>query len=109
LRLDFARSFQAVFANADVVALPGAFMQPPPAAAMDPYGPVGPAAAPFVRFTAPFDLSGNPTLSIPVGFDDSGPHGVQFIGPLAGEEVLCQAGAAYERATEWHLRHPVLD
>ena len=109
-RVDFARRFQAVFETVDVFACPGMFMQAPPADAVDPYGPITPALAPFVRFTAPFNFSRNPTLSVPAGFSDDGiPHGIQLVGPLLGEAVLCQVGHAYEQATAWHLRQPPID
>ena len=63
-----------------------------------------------VRFTAPFNFSGNPTLSVPAGFSADGlPHGIQLVGPLLGEAVLCQVGHAYEQATEWHRRRPPVD
>jgi len=107
LRVTFARQAQRVFEPADVLACPGAFMQPPPADALDPYSPFSPAIAPFLRFTAPFNFSGNPTLSVPAGFSEDGlPHGIQLVGPLLGEALLCQVGHAYEQATAWHRRRP---
>ncbi|MBI1814643.1 MAG: amidase [Deltaproteobacteria bacterium] len=106
-RVEFARRFQAIFEAADVFACPGMFMQAPPADAVDPYGPITPALAPFLRYTAPFNFSGNPTLSVPAGFSDDGlPHGIQLVGPLLGEAALCQVGHAYEQATQWHHRRP---
>lgn len=109
-RVEFARRFQSVFETADVFACPGMFMQPPPADALDPYGIITPEFAPFVRFTAPFNFSGNPTLSVPAGFSADGlPHGIQLVGPFLGEARLCQVGHAYEQATEWHRRHPPID
>ena len=109
-RVDFARRLQRVFDTADVFACPGMFMQAPPADAIDPYGIVTPEFAPFVRFTAPFNFSGNPTLSVPAGFSSDGlPHGIQLVGPLLGEAILCQVGHAYEQATEWHRRRPPVD
>jgi len=110
LRVAFARRFQEVFEHAEVFACPGFFMQAAPADALDPYGPFSPAFAPFMRFTAPFNFSGNPTLSVPAGFSDNGlPHGIQLVGPLLGEALLCQVGHAYEQATEWHRRRPPVD
>jgi len=109
-RVEFTRRLQAVFETVDVFACPGAFMQAPPADAIDPYGSITPAFAPFIRFTAPFNFSGNPTLSVPAGFSDDGlPHGIQLVGPQLGEAILCQVGHAYERATEWHRRRPPVD
>jgi amidase len=109
-RLAFARRFQQVFERVEVFACPGFFMQAPLADALDPYGPFSQAFAPFMRFTAPFNFGGNPTLSVPAGFSDDGlPHGIQLVGPLLGEAVVCQVGHAYEQATEWHHRRPPLD
>ena len=100
VRVAFARRCQQVFEQAEVLACPGAFMPAPPTGALDPYGPFSPAIAPFLRFTGPFNFSGNPTLSVPAGFSDDGlPHGIQLVGPLLGEAILCQVGYAYEQAS----------
>ena len=110
LRVEFSRRLQSVFETADVLACPGAFMQPPPAGAIDPYSPFSPAIAPFLRFTAPFNFSGNPTLSVPAGFSADGlPHGMQLVGPLLGEALVCRVGHAYEQATPWRERRPVVN
>jgi amidase len=110
LRVEFGRRVQHIFEQAEVFACPGAFMQAPPADAIDPYGPFSPAIAPFMRFTGPFNFSGNPTLSVPAGFSDDGvPHGIQLVGPLLGETIVCQVGHAYEQATQWHERRPPVD
>jgi amidase len=108
-RVEFAHRCQSIFAEADVFACPGAFMEAPPASAIDPYGAITPVLAPFLRFSAPFNFSGNPTLSVPAGFSRAGlPLGLQLVGPRLGEAILCQVGEAYERATEWHRRRPPL-
>ena len=71
--------------------------------------PFSPAISPFLRFTAPFNFSGNPTLSVPAGFSDDGlPYGIQLVGPLLGEAILCQVGHAYEQAAAWPRRRPPL-
>jgi amidase len=58
-------------------------------------------------FTKPFNFSGSPTLSMPCGFSPDGlPYSVQFVGRPLSEAVLCRVGYTFERATEWHLRHP---
>ena len=63
----------------------------------------------LLRFTAPFDYSGSPTLSLPCGFSDDGmPLSLQLVGRHLGESVLCRAGSAFEKATDWHRRHPQL-
>ncbi len=58
-------------------------------------------------FTAPFNLSGLPAISVPCGFTDSGlPVGLQIAGPAFGEALVLQAARAYEASTDWHTRLP---
>lgn len=60
-------------------------------------------------FTAAANLTGLPALSIPCGFTSTNlPIGFQLIGPELGEAELFQAAHAYEQATEWHTKHPIL-
>jgi aspartyl-tRNA(Asn)/glutamyl-tRNA(Gln) amidotransferase subunit A len=59
----------------------------------------------LTRFTAPFNLTGLPALSLPCGFSNEGlPVGLQLISRPWAEAALLQAGQAYEQATGWHLR-----
>jgi aspartyl-tRNA(Asn)/glutamyl-tRNA(Gln) amidotransferase subunit A len=44
---------------------------------------------------------------VPVGFDDrSRPIGMQLYGRPFGEASLFRIGDAFQRRTQWHLRHP---
>ncbi len=62
-----------------------------------------------LKFTAPYNFSGHPTLSLPCGFTEGGlPLSLQLVGRHLSEGVLLRLGHAYERATEWHTRHPAL-
>ena len=109
-RLDWAGAFSAVFESCDLLACPSSFMPAPAIDALDPYGEFSDAIAPFLRFTAPFNFSGSPTLSLPCGFTDDGlPHSLQLVGPHGGEALLCRAGHAYQLATDWHRRRPPVD
>ena len=57
----------------------------------------------------PADFAGTPTLTLPCGFFDEGiPYSVQLMGPRLGEEGICRLGYAYEQATDWHTRHPIV-
>jgi len=59
--------------------------------------------------TMPFNLSGNPAIVLPGGFSSDGlPIGIQFVGRLFDEATLLGIAEAYEAATGWHLRRPVL-
>lgn len=58
---------------------------------------------------AAFNLSGQPALSLCIGFDDSGmPLGMQMAAGHLREAMLLRVAAAYERATLWHERRPEL-
>lgn len=107
-RMAFSRRLQAVFDRVEAVACPGSFMPPPPSDALEKDGVFSPEIAPFMRFTAPFDFSGNPTLSLPAGFEAGLPLGIQLVGPHCGEAMLCRLGHAFEQASEWHRRRPPL-
>jgi aspartyl-tRNA(Asn)/glutamyl-tRNA(Gln) amidotransferase subunit A len=55
--------------------------------------------ASILRFTQPFDATGQPALAIPTGISDSGlPLAMQIVGRLFDEAKVLQVGAAYERA-----------
>ena len=63
----------------------------------------------LTRFTAPFNLSGLPAISVPCGFTQTGlPIGLQIVSRAWADSKVLNAGYAYERATEWHLRIPPL-
>lgn len=63
----------------------------------------------LTRFTAPFNLTRLPSISLPCGFDSQGlPIGLQIVTRPWGEAPLLRAAYAYEQATEWHLRKPDL-
>ena len=58
-------------------------------------------------FTAPADVAGTPTISLPSGFSANGaPHSLQLVGRNLSEATLCRIAHAYEQATGWHTRHP---
>ncbi|MYD08844.1 MAG: Asp-tRNA(Asn)/Glu-tRNA(Gln) amidotransferase subunit GatA [Chloroflexi bacterium] len=55
------------------------------------------------------NLAGICGLSLPCGFDAGGlPIGMQLLGAPFTEERLLRLGAAFQRATDWHLRTPDL-
>lgn len=59
-------------------------------------------------FTLSQALAGIPAISIPCGFSDGLPVGLQIIGRAFDEANLLRIAYAYEQATEWRLRKPVL-
>ncbi|HEY3954116.1 MAG TPA: amidase family protein [Streptosporangiaceae bacterium] len=59
------------------------------------------------RYTAPFDLTGNPTITIPGGFTGTGlPTGIQLVAADQREDLLVAAATAFQQQTSFHRRHP---
>ncbi len=56
--------------------------------------------------TLPINIAGLPAISIPAGFADGLPIGMQIIGKPFSEETILKIAYAYEQATEWHKRRP---
>jgi len=56
--------------------------------------------------TLPINIAGLPAISIPAGFGDSLPIGMQIIGKPFSEETLLKIAHAFQQATEWHKRRP---
>ena len=62
------------------------------------------------RLTRPFNLTGQPTISVPCGFTGEGmPIGMQLAGRQWQEATVLRAAHSYEQATEWHTRRPTLN
>jgi amidase len=90
--------------SADMLLCPS-FAGPPPSLEEFPPQLVLPAEAvdPIVLYQAPFNFSGNPTISLPMGFSTSRlPLSLQLVGRHCEEALLVQVAYAYEQATDWH-------
>jgi aspartyl-tRNA(Asn)/glutamyl-tRNA(Gln) amidotransferase subunit A len=59
-------------------------------------------------FTIPANLAGIPGISIPGGFSEGLPVGVQILGPAFGEATLLRVADAFGRATDFHQQWPKL-
>ena len=61
----------------------------------------------YVPFTALQNITGQPAISLPLGWSKSGlPIGVQFVGRFGEEHVLLQLAAQIEKAEPWSKRRP---
>lgn len=58
--------------------------------------------------TIPVNLAGLPAISIPCGFSQGMPIGLQIIGKAFDEETIIRAAYTYEQNTEWHKKNPKL-
>ena len=106
-RRDFAGRVLAALAPVDAMLIPAQPIAAPTVARMTMLGRVPAELAALIRYTAPFDMSGNPTLTLPVAFTAAGlPIAAQFVGKPLGEGVVVRAGRAFQRVTDFHRRHP---
>ena len=92
------RRFELFFDEFDLLITPTTPISAPPITGPDAVE----QAKILTRFTAPFNLTGLPALSLPCGFTRTGlPIGLQIVGPFWGEERILQAGYAYEQSAGW--------
>lgn len=58
--------------------------------------------------TVPVNMAGIPGMSIPCGFVEGLPVGMQILGKAFDEGTIMKAAFAYEKNTDWHRFRPVL-
>lgn len=96
-----------VLAEVDLLLVPAMGVAAPSLAAMKAAGRTPQTVAGRLRYTAPFDLSGHPTLTLPGGMTADGvPVGFQIVGRAFDEATILAAGHAFQQASDWHTRHP---
>lgn len=108
-RADFRGRAIAALSSVDVMLVPAQPFASPTVSQMSTLGQVPEQLAAMLRYTAPFDMSGHPTLTVPASFTAKGlPVAVQFVGNLFDESAVCRAGRAFQFATNWHRKHPAI-
>jgi len=105
IKQDFDKAFDPAAAGVDVIV-----------------GPVSPTVAwnlgekvsdPLTMYlsdiyTISANLAGIPALSVPCGFSEGLPVGLQILGKYMDEETILNVGEVYEQATQWHSKRPDL-
>lgn len=104
MRSKFTAEFHALFNDVDVIVTASAH---DPACRIDDQ-----EACEFIysrQARAPFNVTGSPAIAVPAGFSKQGlPLGIQIVGAPYNEAAVYRVGAAYEAATAWTAKHPVL-
>ena len=104
MRSKFTADFHALFNDVDVIVTASAH---DPACRIDDQ-----EACEFIysrQARAPFNVTGSPAIAVPAGFSQEGlPLGIQIVGAPYNEATVYRVGAAYEAATAWTAKHPVL-
>ena len=97
------RAWGDVLREHDVILSPTTPIAAPPREGQDATA----QAARLTVYTSPFNLTGLPAVSIPCGLTSGGlPIGLQLAAGPWREALLLRVANAYERATDWHTRHP---
>jgi aspartyl-tRNA(Asn)/glutamyl-tRNA(Gln) amidotransferase subunit A len=107
----FADAMRVVLERVDVLVMPTVGVAAPPIEGYDDWFKVGGREIPdgSLRLTFPFNLTGQPALTLPCGFTQSGlPIGLQLVTRHFGEATLLRLGHAYQRVTDWHGRQTPL-
>jgi amidase len=107
----FSRHIAAYFEGIDVLITPTLGEPPAPLGTFD--SPPGEPlhglfrAAAYVPFTPPFNVTGQPGISLPLHWNGAGlPIGVQFVGRFGEEETLLSVAGQLEEAVPWAGRRP---
>jgi len=108
----WSRGVAAWWEDHDVLVLP---VSPEPPVRLGELAPDNPDPAVsarltrLVQFTWPFDVTGQPAISLPLHWNDDGfPIGVQLVAAYGREDMLLRVAAQLEEAQPWaHRRPPV--
>lgn len=107
VRMELGRAMGLWHQSHDVLVGPTMPTTAFPAQQSGPTGWPSPLWTSWTPFTYPFNMTGQPALSLPCGFTTAGlPIGLQVVGARHTDAAVLRVGQAYEQATDWHTRHP---
>lgn len=108
-RRAFTGQMNRIFQDIDLLLLPGTGLASPTMEEMAALGLAPELLAKLLVPTAPLDVSGSPTITLPGGFTDRGtPLGFQLCGADFSEKLLVDAAHAFQSVTDFHRMHPTL-
>ena len=103
----WSRRLQAWWDDFDLLVTPVIAVPPPPIGWLSDPELGTERLTSILQFTAQFNVSGQPAISLPLHWSDAGlPIGVQFVGPIDDEALLLRVASQLEIASPWADRHP---
>jgi amidase len=108
-RMELRARFTELFRQVDVLLTPAQAFAPLSLETIRTLGEQPELILKLQRFTAPFDMTGDPTITLPGGCGEGGlPIAFQLIAGRLGELQLIRTARAFQGATSWHQRRPNL-
>jgi amidase len=105
----WSRRLHAWWDDFDVLVCPVIAVPPPPIGWLSDPDLGTERLTSILQFTAQFNVSGQPAMSLPLHWSETGlPVGVQFVGPVDDEALLIRLAAQLETAAPWYDRVPPL-
>lgn len=110
-RREFRGAMDAVFESIDLMIKPIYAKLNPTVRAFNTMSAKEGGLDDLVYFTAPDDITGAPTITLPAGLDKNGsPLSFQIVGRHFDEALLCRAGRVWQDAQDWRgLRPPLAE
>ncbi|OCK56859.1 amidase [Bradyrhizobium sp. LMTR 3] len=106
-RLELRGRIASLFETIDLLLIPVHPFPPLTLAKIRTLGDRPDLIARLQEYTCPFNMTGHPTITLPGGFSATGmPIAFQLVAADLDEATLVRAGAAFQKATSWHRRHP---
>lgn len=99
-----AQEIGVFFADYDLLMTPTLSRQVPPLGLLDTMNmsSIAAHAGAYSALTSPYNITGQPAMSLPLGFDSNGlPVGVQFVAAFGREDVLIRLASQVETVTPW--------
>ena len=109
-RREYTQATRELFNHVDILAGPMEPVVAPPieADAVEINGKLVGVIPALTQYTRPFNLTGFPALTVPCGFVEGLPVGLQLAARPFAEATALRAGYAYQQSTDWHKRRPPL-